>query len=257
MRNRIFQYLKTGAAGLEGEGTDGAAVSAQAETRASDLSSFTNTLEMLPVYGSTVNTYLEKTSGGWQAVLVDDAVHIIDFDQNWNQKSEKTLDYELPVFGAYYAGEKYNYLVYGQNGASAGTEIYRVVKYDKNFNRLAALSVSYEDCYTRIPFDAGNVSVAENGNQLVVYTTRERPDGHQSNIALRINTDTMTISDDHGMSMFSDIHVSHAFREIVKFDGDNPVYVDLGGCLSPGGMSSAAAGNLYKHADGSRTIWEQ
>ena len=206
MRNRIFQYLKTGVAGLTltagilmlpieaqaleqeqtpeitvkdealggalhglaGEGTDGAAVSAQAETKASDLSSFTNTLEMLPVYGSTVNTYLEKTSGGWQTVLVGDAVHIVDFDQNWNQKSEKTLDYELPVFGAYYAGEKYNYLVYGQNGASAGTEIYRVVKYDKTFNRLAALSVPYEDCYTRIPFESGNVSVAENGNQLVV-----------------------------------------------------------------------------------------
>lgn len=266
MRNRIFQYLKTGVAGLTltagilmlpieaqaleqeqtpeitvkdealggalhglaGEGTDGAAVSAQAETKASDLSSFTNTLEMLPVYGSTVNTYLEKTSGGWQTVLVGDAVHIVDFDQNWNQKSEKTLDYELPVFGAYYAGEKYNYLVYGQNGASAGTEIYRVVKYDKTFNRLAALSVPYEDCYTRIPFESGNVSVAENGNQLVVYTTRERPDGHQSNIALQINTDTMTISDDHGMSMFPDIHVSHSFREVVKFDGNDPVYVDLG-----------------------------
>lgn len=260
MGKRIFDYWKTGAAGVilaagmlmmpvhaqavEQEYTQEITVEKKnAETeiqgseeqgeetgkvRASDLSEFTNTLEMLPLYGSTVNTYLEATSGGWRAVLVDGAVHIIDFDRNWNQKSEKRLEYELPVFGAYYSGKTYNYLVYGQKGSSRGTVIYKVVKYDKNFKRLSELSVPYEECYTTVPFYDGNVSVAESGNQMVVYTARKRPDGHQSNIALRINTDTMTISNDYGMIAFPDIHVSHSFREIVKYDGNTPVYVDLG-----------------------------
>ena len=86
--------------------------SMQAEA-ASDLSNFSNTLAGLEVYGDTINSYLEKTDTGWQAVLVDEVIHVIDYDSSWNQVSEKTLEYELPIFGAYYAGEDYNYLVFG------------------------------------------------------------------------------------------------------------------------------------------------
>ena len=38
----------------------------------------------------------------------------------------------------------------------------------------------------------------------------------------------MTISNRYGMIAFPDIHVSHSFREIVKYDGETPIYVDLG-----------------------------
>ena len=199
-----------------------------AENQTSDLSEFSNTLEILPVYGSSPNTYLERTDRGYEAVLVDGKVHVIDFDENWNQVSERTLDYELEIFGGYFAGENFNYLVFGQSGNTAGTEIYRVVKYDKDFNRIASLSIPYEDCYTIVPFDGGEVSIAENGNEMVIYTARKRPDGHQSNIAIRINTDKMMISNKYGMGSYPDIHVGHSFRQIVKYDGDTPVYVDLG-----------------------------
>ena len=199
-----------------------------AENQTSDLSEFSNTLEILPVYGSSPNTYLERTDRGYEAVLVDGKVHVIDFDENWNQVSERTLDYELEIFGGYFAGENFNYLVFGQSGNTAGTEIYRVVKYYKDFNRIASLSIPYEDCYTIVPFDGGEVSIAENGNEMVIYTARKRPDGHQSNIAIRINTDKMMISNKYGMGSYPDIHVGHSFRQIVKYDGDTPVYVDLG-----------------------------
>ncbi len=210
--------------GPEGEWNS---VEAEEQTSA-DLSGFTNTLENLSIYGTTKNSYLSKTDAGYQAVLVDAKIHILDFDSNWNQISEKTLDYELPIFGGFYSGQTYNYLVFGQSGMSAGTEIYRVIKYDKSFQRIGALSVPYETCFTSVPFDAGNVSIAESGNNMVVYTSRHRPDGHQSNIALRINTASMEISNDYGMIAFPDIHVSHSFRQIVKYDGDVPVYTDLG-----------------------------
>ncbi|MDY4202572.1 MAG: hypothetical protein SOY12_05945 [Schaedlerella sp.] len=199
-----------------------------AEDNSVDLSGFTNTLKSLSVYGSICNSYLSKTDTGYQAVLVDTKIHILDFDSQWRQISEKLLDYELPIFGGYFSGEKYNYVIAGQKGSAEGTEIYRVIKYDKEFNRIASLSVPYEDCYTSIPFDAGNVSVAESGNKLTIYTARQRPDGHQSNIALRVNTDAMTIDNVYGMDAYPDIHVSHSFRQIVEYDGETPVYVDLG-----------------------------
>jgi hypothetical protein len=93
---------------------------------------------------------------------------------------------------------------------------------------VASLSVPYESCYTVVPFDSGNVSIAESGNQMTVYTARTRPDGHQSNIAIRINTDTMTIKNNYGMIDSPDIHVSHSFRQIVTYDAETPIYVDLG-----------------------------
>lgn len=217
-------------------------VKAEEAQASEELSDFSNTLENRTVYGTKTNTYLSKTDTGYQIVLANEKIYILDFDKNWNQISERTLDYELSAFGGYYSGENYNYLVYGQSGSSAGTEIYRIVKYDKAFNRIASLSVPYEDCYTVTPFDCGNVSIAESGNKLIVYTARTRPDGHQSNIALRINTETMTIDDSYGMGSISDVHVSHSFRQIVKYDGDTPVYVDLGDgypravCLQKSGL---------------------
>lgn len=193
-----------------------------------ELESFDNTLENLTIYGTICNSYLEKTATGYQEVLISDKVYILNFDTDGNLLSEQALDFELPMFGGYYAGEKYNYFVYGQSGSTDGTEIYRVVKYDKSLNRVESLSVFYEECYTVIPFDAGNVSIAESGDHMVVYTARTRPDGHQSNIALRINTSTMTVENTYGMIAFPDVHVSHSFRQIVKYDGGQPIYVDLG-----------------------------
>ena len=101
--------------GPEGEWNS---VEAEEQTSA-DLSGFTNTLENLSIYGTTKNSYLSKTDAGYQAVLVDAKIHILDFDSNWNQISEKTLDYELPIFGGFYSGQTYNYLVFGQSGMSA------------------------------------------------------------------------------------------------------------------------------------------
>lgn len=198
------------------------------EQESAELFDFSNTLENLSTYGTVLNSYLCRTDTGYQEVLVNEKMYILDFDNNWNQLSERILEYELPLFGGFYFGENYNYVVFGQKGSSEGTEIYRIIKYNKEYQRIAALSIYYEECYTTVPFDSGNVSIAESGNRLVVYTSRLRPDGHQSNIALRVNTDTMTIEDDFGMGRFPDIHVSHSFRQIVKYDGKNPIYVDLG-----------------------------
>ena len=214
--------------------------------RAAGLSDFsniwkTNVMSTISTYGKVPNTYLEKTGSGWQAVLADgNTIHIIDFNEDWEQISERQTEYELSEFGGYFSGEKYNFLVFGQQGSSDGTEIYRIIKYDKDFNRLDALSIPYEDCYTNIPFAYGGSSIAENGNELTIYTSKLRPDGHQSNMLIQIDTESMTAIDEENLKdSFQDVHVSHSFREYVKYDGDKPVFADLGDayprcvCLQP------------------------
>lgn len=180
-------------------------------------------------FGTINNTFLNKTDNGYQVVLANDKIYIMEYDNNWNKLSEKVMDYTLPKFGGYYYGREYNYFVWAKTPDSEESEVYRIVKYDRNFNELGHLSLYYSNCYTSIPFLAGNVSIAESGDELIVYTSRNRPDGHQSNVKIDINTKDMTLADEgRGLAPFPGIHVSHSLREIVKFDGNTPIYVDLG-----------------------------
>ena len=184
------------------------------------------------IYGKCRTSFLgELDDGGYQTVVFCSGVLYIDnYDADWNFVESKTVALELPSWGGIYLGKKYNYVVCGQSYDSElddGGEVYRVIKYDKNFRRIDSISFSSAETYTAQPFYSGNVSIDESGNHLIVYTSRLRLDGHQSNIALRINTEDMTVADSYGMVSFPDVHVSHSFRQIVKYDGDTPVYVDL------------------------------
>ena len=177
-------------------------------------------------FGTINNSFLFQMEGGlgFQVVRADGKVYIDTYDNDWNYISTKTLEYELSIFGGFYAGDKFNFIVYGEN---EGEEKYRIVKYDKEFNRLDSISITGTESYTANPLYAGNVSISENGHSLIVYTSRRRPDLHQSNIAIRINTDDMTLLDNNGMLSNPDIHISHSFRQIVKHDGTVPIYVDV------------------------------
>ena len=184
------------------------------------------------VYGECRTSFLDELAdGGYQAVIYDDGIlYVENFDSNWNSTGVMSLELELPIWGGLFLGEEYNYVVCGQKYDSTledGGEVYRIIKYDKNFSRIDSISFSSADTYTATPFYCGNVSVDEHENQLTVYTSRLRLDGHQSNIALRINTDDMTVRDTLGMGSSPDIHTSHSLRQIVKYDEGTEVYVDL------------------------------
>lgn len=182
-------------------------------------------------YGTCCTSFWGKMpDGGYQLVVYDKNLYVNYYDSSLKLTYSQILDLELPLWGGVYLGTENNYVVCGQkrNGSEPnGGEVYRVIKYDKNFKRMNSSSFYSLETYTSVPFDVGNVSIAENGTTLTVYTSRLRLDGHQSNIALRINTSDMTIESDAGMSSLPDIHVSHSFRQIVKCDGTHMVYVDL------------------------------
>ena len=81
-----------------------------------------------------------------------------------------------------------------RRGAKRQKKHIRVIKYDKDFNRLEdALSISNDLSYTAWPFLGGNIVVAENNGELIIYTAENRYDGHQSNILFRININSMRL----------------------------------------------------------------
>lgn len=131
-------------------------------------------------------------------------------------------------------------------------EVIRVVKYDKDFNKVSQLSVNGKDSYTTMPFNAGALRMAEENNTLVVHTARQRyltEDGkrHQSQLTLVVNTDTMTLKNEIGR--FQENHVSHSFDQYVQFDSQEHVLVDLGDAYPRAVVLQKGNGKSYKEVE--------
>ena len=202
-------------------------------------------------FGWRMSSNLYQTPDG-NFVTVDAAgenVVVTFWNQDFRQTGQKTLPAELSMFGGFFHGETYNYIAFGQGNAGEDDtkEVYRVVKYDQNWNRLSAVAV--RDCYTYNPFDAGSCRMAESGNLLTVHTSRTRyltDDGkhHQSQLTIIINTDTMTVENDLGA--FQGNHVSHSFNQFVLYDGNEHVLVDHGDAYPRGVVLHKADGESYR-----------
>jgi len=184
-----------------------------------------------PTWAESSQSYLYLEGSDLVSVTVGDRVYIDTYDLNFNLKESKTLDFELPIFGTFYKGLDYNYLVYGQENPREDDqlEVIRIVKYDRAFNRLDSVSVS--NCYTVLPFRASSVNLSEDNETLVLHTSRERymtEDGknHQSQLTLVIDKASHTIINNLGR--YQDNHVSHSFDTLVLHDSGYHVLVDHG-----------------------------
>lgn len=161
-----------------------------------------------------------------------DKFYVEQYDANGNVVSSKTLDMELPLFGAFLAGEKYNYMAFGQSNptGSSSQEVWRIVQYDKNWNRLGSVSVNGGVSATTEPFRStvSRMAESEDGKTLVLLASRTRTmDGHQSNITFLVNTSPFQIKQVMGEE-FPNNHVSHSFGQFVQYDGSKIVTVDHG-----------------------------
>ncbi len=146
---------------------------------------------------------------------------------------QKSIEKELPIFGGFYADGTYYYLVTGQNNHSCddSVEVYRVTKYDKDWNRLASVGLFGANTYE--PFAAGNCDIVSMGDFLIVHTchTMYSSDSthHQANAVFEINTASMTVTDQHTDVSNSDHgYVSHSFNQYSVLNGDQLVSVDHG-----------------------------
>ena len=140
---------------------------------------------------------------------------------------KKSIPAELPLFGGFYAGEDYNFLVFAQNNdAEQDTaEVFRVVRYTKNWHRVDAAAI--RDAYVSRPLQAGSLRMAQSGSMLYLHTARqmykdENGVRHQSNISFDIYIPTMQAI------QVSSGYVSHSFNQFVIVDGGDVVHLDHG-----------------------------
>jgi len=70
-----------------------------------------------PAWKTVPLTYLIDNKDGTLSVLEakNNTVTIEKYDQQYNLIAHKSIDFELPYFGGFYSGEKYNYIAYGQS----------------------------------------------------------------------------------------------------------------------------------------------
>lgn len=178
------------------------------------------------LYADTVKSYLSETASGYLRVeTTDDKVYAEEYSYDYELLSVKEIGMELPLFGGYFSGTDYNFMVFGQENPyeNDSTEIMRVVKYDKEWNRLDSQSVYGAN--TIIPFEAGSLRMTETQGMLFIHTCHQMyasDDGlnHQANMTYVIAQNTMSVIQSwYGIMNVNYGYVSHSFNQFVRTDG--------------------------------------
>ena len=172
-------------------------------------------------YEKIVNSYLSVCEGGYMRVYVDKTVYIEYYDEKLNILSKKSIEPELPMWGGFYAAKEAYYLVEGQRNSDCknGTEVFRIIKYDKNWKRVGSGSIysEAESYKIRRPFDAGCVNMTEQNGILYVFTSREGyidelyGRGHQGMMLISLNEKTME-------TKIVEADLNHSFTQFIDSD---------------------------------------
>lgn len=187
--------------------------------------------------------FYANESGGLTKVFTEDyswrelgKMYVENYDSSFQLLSRYEIAAELPLFGTFFAGADYNYIVFGQANPDEDNnkEVIRVVKYSKNWERLGQASAY--GAYTTVPFDFGSCRRAEYGGMLYIRTChqmyRSKSDGlrHQANMMLAVRENDMTLTDHYWFVEFENKgYVSHSFDQYVIVDKEqNVVTLDLG-----------------------------
>lgn len=187
-------------------------------------------------YSSPVRSYLVEGEEMLTRVeFVDSQIVVETYDTPaLTLRESRTIPLELTHFGGFYAGSQAYFFVFGQENPTQNdqTEVFRVVKYSKNWERLGQASVYGAN--TTIPFDAGSCRMAEQDGILFVRTSHEMyqsADGlnHQANLTFTVQTSTMDVIDtadqvEHTAAGYT----SHSFNQFILSDGYTVVSADHG-----------------------------
>ena len=180
---------------------------------------------------NSTREWQQVSNGFWSNVVTksDMAVSVERFDKSGKLTWKKTLKAELPLWGGFFSGKNYNFLVFGQTNYDENddVEIMRVVRYTKNWHRVDAAGAYGEDTY--IPFEAGSLSMTEAGDFLYIHTCHEMyasSDGlhHQSNMNYQLYVPAMSFVRKHNTLGY----VSHSFNQLAIVDGNDVIVADHG-----------------------------
>ncbi len=216
-------------------------------------------------YAHTVNSYLVENSDSslTRIEYIEDSetkaneVLIETYSSDATELlSTKTLSLELPIFGGFYSGKEYNYLVFGCTNLdeSDSAEVVRIVKYSKLWERLGSTSVYGAN--TTIPFRAGSLRMTELNGVLYVFTSHEMytnpKDGlnHQANMMFLVDQETdELIKSYHEVShpyFGSYAYTSHSFNQFIETDGYCIYTVDHGDAYPRSIVLSSSAPDLMR-----------
>lgn len=187
--------------------------------------------------GQVVKSYLcENQIGGLTRVEdVNGQVIVEDYDSGFHLCASRTIPMELPLWGGFYAGKNYNFVIFGQANPAQdnGREVVRVVKYSKDWQRLG--QASFYGANTTAPFAAGSLRCAEYGDYLYIRTCHRMytwSDGrqHQANLTLAVRQSDMELTDSAYAVRNERVgYVSHSFNQFVLTDQNaNIVTLDHG-----------------------------
>ena len=107
-------------------------------------------------YGPNGSYIQQNADGGFTVISAGEEMAVTDnYNSEFSYISSSEIEYELPIWGGYFSGEKYNYCLFGQSNAEEddSAEVIRVVKYDKSWKKVGSASVYGSN--TIMPFRAG------------------------------------------------------------------------------------------------------
>ena len=116
--------------------------------------------------GST--SFITATDTGYTLGYVEgDKLFVIEMNSSFAVTAEKSIDLELPKWGGFYAAEDAYYVAVGKRGVAYEDVAVRVIKYDKNWNRLGAADFPWNDSfYVSYPFDKSDAKMTERNGKL-------------------------------------------------------------------------------------------
>ena len=187
-------------------------------------------------WAKPIRSYLTYEDGTYMRVQAgaDANGYVVEyFDSSFTITGRKIVPQELPLFGGFYEMNGNYYILSGQTNEneSDSTEVYRITKYTKDWNRVA--SCGLYGANTTVPFDAGSARMAAYGNYLMIRTSHEMYaiDGvnHQANVTIQVDTSTMKITDSFTKVMNINYgYVSHSFNQFIQMENGKIVAVDHG-----------------------------
>lgn len=172
---------------------------------------------------------------------------------------------ELPVWGGFFAGADYNFLVYGQENPNEDdtVEVLRVVRYTKDWQRMD--HASFYGINTVNPFSAGGFSAAEYGGLLYIhaghtmYQNCTDYTNHQSGFTVSLRQRDMTVTDEWVyVSSPEKGYVSHSYNQHLLVDREGRIVIlDHGDALPRGAWLfrwDAPAGTEWPLHSGEGTV---
>lgn len=198
-------------------------------------------------WASTIDSNLVANEDGTftRVEFYENAVYVENYSAAGKFVDGWKLPMELSIWGGFYSGSQYNFIVFGQSNPDEDDdlEVMRVVRYTKDWKRVDSLAI--KAIGTCLPFRAGSLSMTEMNNTLVIHTCREMyqsADGlhHQANTTLfvELSDEKMDLINPRYATSTGNGHLtvnncapgycSHSFNQKVANDGKEVIAVDHG-----------------------------